>query len=222
MKANVETAPSLIVTVANSQKVLSKLKCPEFAWTMQGQPFKKDLRVIRLESSSMVLGIDWLRSYGRIMFDFQQNSVTLCKDGTELSLKGIDERAKLKMITAAQCYQDIIRGACCLISQCEPTTVAGAAAVPQPILQVIEQYLDVFQEPQELPPQRSQDHKIPLVPGAKPVNIRPYRHSHEQKGEIERQVKEMLGNSIIQGSNSPYASPVLLVKKKKMGAGECV
>nr|CAD1827456.1 unnamed protein product [Ananas comosus var. bracteatus] len=119
VKATVEAAASLTVTVANGQKVLSKLRCPGFTWSMQEQQFKMDLRVIRLEGSILVLGIDWLKSYGKVTFDFQQNAVTLCKDGAALTLKGIEEGAKLKLITAAQCYQEVINGACCLISQME-------------------------------------------------------------------------------------------------------
>jgi hypothetical protein len=52
------------------------------------------------------------------------------------------------------------------------------------------------------------------LPGAAPVNIRPYKYSPAQKDEIERQIAEMMQNGIIKPSQSPYASPVLLVKKK--------
>ncbi len=87
---------------------------------------------------------------------------------------------------------------------------------------LLDQYPDVFEEPKGLPPQRREDHRIPLQPGTMPVNLRPYRHSHEQKSEVERQVKEMLEASIIQCINSPFASPVLLVNKKDGSWRMCV
>jgi len=44
--------------------------------------------------------------------------------------------------------------------------------------------------------------------------LRPYRYNSAQKDEIERQVQQLLANGWIRESNSAYASPVLLVKKK--------
>jgi hypothetical protein len=52
------------------------------------------------------------------------------------------------------------------------------------------------------------------VEGAAPFNIRQYRYPPALKNEIEQQVQEMLKNGLIQKSNSPFSSPVLLVKKK--------
>lgn len=79
---------------------------------------------------------------------------------------------------------------------------------------LLQKFECLFQEPTKLPPARSYDHQIPLIPGAQPVNVRPYRYAPQQKSEIERQVQEMLQSGIIQHSSSPFASPVLLVKKK--------
>lgn len=75
-------------------------------------------------------------------------------------------------------------------------------------------FAHVFDEPSSLPPSRAFDHSIPLMTGALPVNVRPYRYTPTQKDEIELQVKEMLAKGTIQPSSSPFSSPVLLVKKK--------
>jgi hypothetical protein len=79
---------------------------------------------------------------------------------------------------------------------------------------VLAEFKDVFAEPSSLPPHREYDHNVPLVPGAIPVNAKPYRYSPLHKDEIERQVKVLLQNGLIVLSTSPFASPVLLVQKK--------
>ncbi|MCI10516.1 hypothetical protein A2U01_0031609, partial [Trifolium medium] len=79
---------------------------------------------------------------------------------------------------------------------------------------LLTRYASLFHEPKQLPPPRFTDHQIPLVPNAAPVNVRPYRYPHAQKLEIESQVQKLLENGWIQPSNSPFSSPVLLLKKK--------
>jgi hypothetical protein len=48
-----------------------------------------------------------------------------------------------------------------------------------------------------LPSTRALDHKIPLIPRAKPINMRPYKSSYMHKKEIEKLMKEILRNGII-------------------------
>uniref|UniRef100_A0A0V0HQX3 Putative ovule protein n=1 Tax=Solanum chacoense TaxID=4108 RepID=A0A0V0HQX3_SOLCH len=57
-------------------------------------------------------------------------------------------------------------------------------------------------------------HSIPLIPNSRPPNIPPYRYPYFQKSEIENQVSELLQKGFLRSSTSPFASPVLLVKKK--------
>ena len=78
---------------------------------------------------------------------------------------------------------------------------------------LLEDFPDLFEDPSGLPPSRSCDHRIPLLPGSGPVVVRPYRYPHLQKDEIERQCEVMLQQGIIRPSRSPLSSPVLLVKK---------
>jgi len=75
-------------------------------------------------------------------------------------------------------------------------------------------YQEIFEEPKHLPPPRSHDHQIPLNEGTDPVNLRPYRHSSLQKDVVEKMIQEMLDSGTIQHNRSPFASPIVLVKKK--------
>lgn len=48
----------------------------------------------------------------------------------------------------------------------------------------------------------------------KPIKLRPYRTSPENREEISRQVQEMLKNDLVEESCSAWSAPVILVKKK--------
>ena len=94
--------------------------------------------------------------------------------------------------------------------------------VPPEVVEILDQFSVVFSEPKQLLKHRPWDHSIPLIPGAKPFNITPYRYTPEQKNEIEDQVKEMLKAGLIVPSTSPFSSQVLLVKKKDQTWRFCI
>ncbi|KFK33220.1 hypothetical protein AALP_AA6G346300 [Arabis alpina] len=89
-------------------------------------------------------------------------------------------------------------------------------------VRTLEEFQDVFTEPQGFPPSRGREHTISLEPGSKPVSVRPFRYPHVQKEEIEKQVASMLGAGIIKDSRSPFSSAVVLVKKKDGSWHFCV
>lgn len=81
--------------------------------------------------------------------------------------------------------------------------------------QVLNNHLQVFDKPHELPPSRGEhDHRITLVPGAQPLNVCPYRYPFIQKNEIEKIIKELMEIGVIHPSVSPYSLPVFIVLKK--------
>ena len=92
------------------------------------------------------------------------------------------------------------------------------------IHKLVDEYKDVFPHtlPSELPPERSVAHAIPLVEGARPVSQRGYRLSRLEEQEVQSQIKDLMGQGLIQHSQSPYGSPILFVKKKDGGLRMCV
>lgn len=53
-----------------------------------------------------------------------------------------------------------------------------------------------------------------LKEGVQLFKMQPYRYPYLQSKEVERMTQEMMESGIIQTSQSPFPSPVLLVKKK--------
>ncbi|XP_071684936.1 uncharacterized protein [Lolium perenne] len=77
-------------------------------------------------------------------------------------------------------------------------------------------------EPEGLPPHRAVSHSIPLIEGARPGQIRPYRLAPELKNEVEKQIAEMLQSGVIRPSASNFASPLIMVKKKDQTWRPCI
>lgn len=80
----------------------------------------------------------------------------------------------------------------------------------------------VFLTPSTLPPHEIHDHRIPLIDGSKPPNIRPYRYDPIQKAEIEKCVHELLEAGFIRVSNDPYSSPMISVIKNEGTWRKCM
>lgn len=77
-------------------------------------------------------------------------------------------------------------------------------------------------EANKIPPRRKWDHRIDLIPGAKPPAKKAYGLSREQASVVKKYVDEMLGKGFIRPSHSPYAAPVLIVKKPEGGLRVCI
>lgn len=100
------------------------------------------------------------------------------------------------------------------VYQVEDLAESSKTPLISSIQKLIDSYKDLFSEPSGLQPSRAKDHTIPLLAGTQPFRIWPYRYNPAQKTEIEQQVAQLLRDKMIQESTSPFASPVLLVKKK--------
>nr|GEY33290.1 hypothetical protein [Tanacetum cinerariifolium] len=91
----------------------------------------------------------------------------------------------------------------------------------QPILSplvqaLLKSYSQVFptEIPPGLPPKRSIQHKIDLIPGASLPNKPAYRTNPQETLEIRKQANKLLEKGLIRESFSPCAVPTLLVPKK--------
>lgn len=59
------------VKVADGNKIGVHAKVEKFCWNIQGTTFQSDIMVIPLGGFDMVLGVQWLKQFGPITWDFQ-------------------------------------------------------------------------------------------------------------------------------------------------------
>jgi hypothetical protein len=142
----------------------------------------------------------------------------LFKDFTSPPVKSNIRVAKLEKLYRGEILGYVIQVN--MLTQSEPQEEKKAVHVS--ILTVLADFSDVFSDKFVLPPKRDYDHEIPLLEGSKPPNLRSYRISHKQKNEVERLIGEMLQDSIIRPSHSPYSSPAILVGKKDGSWRMCI
>jgi len=72
------------------------------------------------------------------------------------------------------------------------------------------------------PPDRGFEHTIELELGVQAIITTPYMHPKAYKDEIERAIRELLALVHIIPSSSPFASLVVLVKKKDGSLRMCI
>jgi hypothetical protein len=189
------------VQVANEQTI----NCSEFLamveWTIEVYQFKSDLKVLPLSSYDMILGLDWLEAFSPMKVQWKDKWMAIPYDQSIILLLG-----DVVVLPVGSVLQ------LCSVQLSVDNKVE--ANIPVELQQLIEEFGTLFEVPSELPPPHDCDHSIPLVEGASPVNVRPYRFAPVLKDEIEKQIQEMLKNGIIQPSSNLFSSFVLLVKKK--------
>lgn len=94
--------------------------------------------------------------------------------------------------------------------------------IKQKLLKLLNKYRDCFaQNLRELGKTDLVEMEIELK-DEKPVVYRPYRLSHPEREKVRGLVDNLLENGIIRDSHSPFASPILLVKKRTGGERLCV
>ncbi|XP_070018164.1 uncharacterized protein LOC142172733 [Nicotiana tabacum] len=187
------SAQPLRVVVANGQHMLSEEWCPKFKWTMQGEEFHFPMRVLHLGGYDMVLGMNWLDQFTPIILNTKPLSVTFLKEGRIITLKGNTDSAEVWSDVEENTAKLLQQGSnCCLVKLYDLSQQTPEVDVPAPVLELLQKDADIFEEPMALPPTKSCDHTITLMPDTHPFSLRPYRYSHEQKEAIEHMITEML------------------------------
>lgn len=201
---------------ANGEEMISDTMVQGVEWWCNGQSFSTDMRILKLGAYDAILGYDWLKAHSPMTCDWELKTMEFLHKGVQVKVQGV-RQPQQNYLAEISCVQleKWLKGnevwAMAVVEAYQAQSLQGEAVKDTMIQQLLTEYQDVFSDPKTLPPTRAFDHTVPLVPGAIPVNSKPYRYSPLHKDEIEKQVAGLLDSGLIEESCNPFASPVLLV-----------
>ena len=197
--------------------------CEQVKLSLNGWTVTADFLPLELGGVDMILGMQWLYSLGVTEVDWKNLVMSFVHNNKKVVIIGDPSLTKtqvsLKCLTKSWTESDLgylveCRALEARITEPDPRTEEGIITIPEKVQAVLRQYGDVFEWPEELPPERAIEHHIHLKRGTNQINVRPYRYAFQQE-EMEKLVDEMISSGIIRPNTSPYSSPVLLVKKRR-------
>ena len=160
----------------------------------------------------MVLGTQWLSTLGVISWDFHLLTMRFLYKGKSVFLQGL-QPATSTIFYANKLFGGLTKKGLVLQINAIDYVASIQSPLPLELAALLGEFSQVFVVPIGLPPIRGHEHNINLKEHTQPVCERPYRYPHFQKSKIEKIVNELLEVGSIQPSQSPFSSPVFLVRK---------
>jgi hypothetical protein len=182
--------------------------------------------VVDLADTNVVLGVQWLYSLGDINMNYKIMRMEFRdEEGRRVVLRGMTidppRIVSTKKMEVVLRHRNTTWATKCLITT--KKTTEGRQHYHMDMQELLGKHDRVFgQIPPRVPPDRGFEHTIELEEGAKPVITTPYRHPKKFKDEIEKTIQELLQMGHIRPSSSPFASSVVLVKKKDGTLRMCI
>ncbi|XP_074277500.1 uncharacterized protein LOC141601133 [Silene latifolia] len=176
---------------------------------------KLDFTSVPMDDFKIVLGMDFLKRTPTFLAPHNGSLIMVGSKPCLVKAVEADRKQKGPLLSAMQLKRGLQKGEptyLCTVSMKEDTF---AECVDPQVEKVIEDNKDLMpdQLPISLPPRRSVDHQIELLPGTRPPARGPYRMAPPELAELRRQLDDLIRSGSIRPSKAPYGAPVLFQKK---------
>jgi hypothetical protein len=157
-----------------------------------------NLIVLDSKGIYIILGMDWLRKYDRVILCAKRAIRLTKEDGTIVEFNAAIQADQVSLLNEVQ----------------------GTSLNE---IRVVQEYPDVF--PKDLPgmpPDRDIEFIIELLPGTPPIFKRPYRMLVNELVKLKKQIAKLQSKGFIRPSSSPWGAPVLFMEKKDRTQRMCM
>jgi hypothetical protein len=147
--------------------------CPTSSASIRGVDFLSNLIVLDSPGIDIILGMDWLKKYDRVIHYVKRAVQLVGANGT-----------KVEFVAAPSTWMAV--------------SLNATRAIPMEEIKVVHDFLDVFPEdPPGMPLDRDIEFIIYLEPGTAPISKRLYRMPANELAELKKQLAELQKNLLI-------------------------
>lgn len=209
-----------VVEVANGNSISIDSILQQVSLNLNNHTFYVDLLPMQLGSFDVIIGMDWLtENRAEIVCAEKYIRVPLSTSET-LNVYGEKPSRGLKLMSCTTAHKYLRKNYVAFLAH-----IVDKKAKEKKLeeILVIKEFPEVFPEDLPgLPPVRSVEFRIDLIPGATPVAKSPYRLAPSKMQELASQLQELSDKGFIRPSVSPWGAPVLFVKKKDGSFRMCI
>jgi len=225
----IEPTPQFQVMVGNGNVLKAEGCVRQLQVKAQNQVLELSAMLLPIAGANLVLGASWLATLGPHVANYNSLTLKFMMKGKFVTLQGEQhteaqqaEFHQFKRLVHTHSIAEVFMMHWHMSDSIDEEFQQLLTDISTKLALLLRSYSTVFTKPRGLPPNRQQNHAIPLISGSDPIKVKPYRYPHSQKTQIEKMVQYMLHEGLIQPSTSPFSSPIILVKKKRMGLGDFV
>jgi hypothetical protein len=153
--------------------------CPAISITIRGVDFLANLIVLDSNGIYIILGMDWLRKYDRIILCAMRAIRLTKEDGTTVEFNAAIQAEQVSLLNKVQ-----------------ETSLNE--------IRIAQEYRDVFPEDlPSMPPDCDIEFIIELLPWTPPISKRPYGMPVNELVELKKRIAELQSKGFIRPSSSP-------------------
>jgi hypothetical protein len=159
------------VMVATWKKITCNGQCQCLTLNIQGQTITVNYYILPITVCQLILGVQWLKTFGPIEMDFKKIIMSYKKQGETYifhRLKHTDNEA----FTSKKFYE--LQGFDLFLQIIPFYPSKNTIHHPPKMNSLLSKFSHMFEQPTSLPPKRSNNHHMPLQPNSRPVRVRPY------------------------------------------------
>jgi hypothetical protein len=151
-----EPAHSFKVLVGNGEVLTCSTMCPQTPLLLGSHEFLVDLFILPLSGAELVLGVQWLKTLGPIVTDYDKLTMSFCSEGQQIHLTGvpkpIPEEAnihQLQRLVSTDAIDTLLHLQ--LVTSADTTLPSPTHPEPR-VNTLITKFSSLFKTPSHLPP----------------------------------------------------------------------